>query len=94
MAYLYLKTARPTKIEDLSQVRDTVSNLIAKVKNEGDAAVYELTKKFDGVDRKQLKVSEEEFFAARKEVPYTLKEDILFGINQIRNFAKAQRDSI
>jgi sulfopropanediol 3-dehydrogenase len=94
MTYLYLKTARPTKIEDLSQVRETVANLITKVKNEGDAAVYELTKKFDGVDRKQLKVSEEEFFAARKEVPYTLKEDILFGINQIRNFAKAQRDSI
>jgi histidinol dehydrogenase/sulfopropanediol 3-dehydrogenase len=94
MAYQYLKEAKRSKAEDLSDLRDTVTELIQKVKSGGDEAVYELTKKFDKIDRKILKVSEEEFFNARREVPLSLKEDINFGINQIRNFAKAQRDSL
>lgn len=94
MTYQYLKEAKPVKAEDLSFMRETVTELIQKVKVGGDDAVYELTKKFDKIDRRIMKVSEEEFFNARKEVPITLKEDIKFGINQIRNFAKAQRDSL
>jgi len=94
MAYEYLKEAKPAKAEDLSNLRETVSDLILQVRNGGDEAVYELAKKFDKIDRRTLKVSEEEFYNARKEVPLTLKEDINFGINQIRNFAKAQRDSL
>ena len=94
MAYEYLKEAKPAKAEDLSELRVTVADLIQQVKVGGDQAVYELAKKFDKIDRRALKVTEEEFYNARKEVPLTLKEDINFGINQIRNFAKAQRESL
>ena len=94
MAYQYLKSAKPSKVEDQNQLSATVAGIIQKVRSEGDAAVVELTKKFDGIDRKGLKITEEEFAIARKAVPLTLKEDIKFGINQIRNFAKAQRASL
>ena len=94
MAYQYLKTAKPSKAEDQSQLTEIVTGIIQKVRAGGDSAVAELTKKFDGIERKVIKVTEEEFAAARNEVPLTLKEDIKFGINQIRNFAKAQRGSL
>lgn len=94
MAYQYLKTAKPSKAEDQSQLTETVAGIIQKVRAEGDAAVFELTRKFDGIERKVLKITDEEFAAARNEIPLTLKEDIKFGINQIRNFAKAQRGSL
>lgn len=94
MATEYLKTAVPVKAQDLSQLRDVVTGLIQQVRDGGDKAIFEMTKKFDNIERQPLRVTEEEFAAAEKEVPLTLKEDIRFGINQIRNFAKAQRDSL
>jgi sulfopropanediol 3-dehydrogenase len=94
MAYQYLKSAKPSKPEDQRKLTEEVANIIQKVRSEGDAAVIELTKKFDGIERKSLRVTEEEFAAARKAVPLSLKEDMKFGINQIRNFAQAQRNSL
>lgn len=94
MAYQYLKSATPKKPEDQNQLTDVVAGIIQKVRAEGDAAVFELTKKFDGIERRDLKITEEEFETARNEVPLTLKEDMKFGINQIKNFAKAQLASL
>lgn len=94
MAREYLKSATPQTPEDLGQVVDTVAEVIEKVRTEGDAALYELTEKYDKCTLKQLVVSEEDFAAAEKELPRSLKEDMDFGINQVRNFAKAQRETL
>ncbi len=90
----YLKSAKPAKAEDLSQVVDTVAQMIENVRRNGDAAVIEYTKKLDGIDRKNLKITPEEFASARRELSASLKEDMQFGVNQVRNFAKAQRDAL
>lgn len=90
----YLKSAIPQTPEDLRQVSETVAEVIEKVRREGDAALFELTERFDKCKLKQLTVSEEEFAAAEKQMPRSLKEDMDFGITQIRNFAKAQRDTL
>ena len=73
MAYQYLKTAKPVKIEDQKNLSEAVAEIIEKVRIEGDSAVYELTKKFDGIDRKTIKITEEEFVDAEKEISVTLK---------------------
>lgn len=94
MAREYLKTAVPKTPEDLRETSETVAQLIQKVRDEGDTAIYELTEKFDKIKQDHLVVTEDELLMAEKEIPLTLKEDMDFGINQIRNFAKAQRDSL
>jgi sulfopropanediol 3-dehydrogenase len=90
----YLKTAKPAKPEDLSQVRETVEQMIESVREKGDAAVIEYTRKLDGIERKDLRISKEEFAQARKELSPSLKEDMQFGINQVRSFARAQREAM
>jgi histidinol dehydrogenase/sulfopropanediol 3-dehydrogenase len=90
----YLKTAKPAKPEDLSQVVETVAKMIDDVRRNGDAALIEYTKKLDGIDRKNIKISADEFATARKELSPSLKEDMQFGVNQVRNFAKAQREAL
>ncbi len=94
MAIKYLKEAKPAKAEDLSAVRETVSQMIEQVRLRGDEAVLEYTKKLDGIERKNVRISEQEFASARRELSDTLKEDIQFGINQVRSFAKAQRETM
>jgi histidinol dehydrogenase/sulfopropanediol 3-dehydrogenase len=90
----YVKTAKPAKAEDLSRVRETVEQMIEMVRTKGDEAIIEYTKKLDGVDRKELRISETEFEQAEKELSPSLKEDMQFGINQVRSFAKAQKESM
>lgn len=94
MAKEYLKQAVPKSPEDVRQMSESVAQLIAKVRSEGDAAVLELTERFDKVKRSSLAVTEAEFDKARKAIPHTLKEDMDFGINQVRSFAKAQLDTL
>ena len=48
----------------MSTVADTVAGIIAKVRKEGDAALLELTEKFDGVRLQALEVSAAEIDAA------------------------------
>ncbi len=90
----YLKTARPVKREDLSKVTETVAQMIENVRDRGDEAVIEYTRKLDKIDRKELRITPEEFAQARKELSPSLMEDMQFGINQVRMFAQAQRDAI
>ncbi len=90
----YLKTAKPAKPEDLSKVTEIVAEMIDNVRKNGDGAVIEYTKKLDGIDRKNLKITREEFAQARKMLSPSLIEDMQFGIAQVRMFAQAQRDAI
>ncbi|PLS17945.1 histidinol dehydrogenase [Bacillus sp. M6-12] len=48
--------------------REAVKEIILKVRNEGDSALYELTRRFDGVDLNSLKITENEINDALKEL--------------------------
>jgi len=56
--------ARQSKKAD---VEETVSDILARVRAEKDAALFALTKQFDGADLKTLAVSKQEVAAAYKE---------------------------
>ena len=76
------------------QVRDTVEAILADVEARGDAAVRELSVKFDQWDRDSYRLSADEIQACIDQLtPQDLK-DIAFAQDQVRNFATIQRDSM
>ena len=58
--------ARPTM--DTQSLNATVSEILQKVKNEGDAALQFFNKKFDQVELEYIEVTEEEIAAAEKKI--------------------------
>jgi sulfopropanediol 3-dehydrogenase len=87
---VYLKKAKERPVEDLSQVRDTVREIIEKVRHEGEAAVRYYSEKFDQWSPKSFRISEDDMRSARDKLPVSMVEDIDYCQSQIRNFAQEQ----
>jgi sulfopropanediol 3-dehydrogenase len=90
----YLKKAIPKPEEDLTAVRDTVREILARIKAEGEVAVRHYSKTFDQWDPKYFKISEDQIRAVKKQLPVSEVEDIDFCQAQIRNFAQEQMKRI
>jgi sulfopropanediol 3-dehydrogenase len=86
----YLKKAKQPPKEDLSQVRDTVREILEKVRNEGETAVRHYSSKFDKWSPKKFKIEADEIRSITSQLPSTVKEDIDFCQAQIRGFAEEQ----
>ena len=77
-----------------AKVRSTVETIIADVAKRGDAAVRELSERFDKWSSPSFRLSEDEIAAlVAKVAPQTI-DDIKFAQAQIRNFAEIQRASL
>ncbi len=72
-------------------LRDTVKEVLDRVKAEGDKAVLEYEERFDKVKLDSLVVTEAEMAEADKEVPIELKAAIMLALRNIHTFHKAQR---
>jgi sulfopropanediol 3-dehydrogenase len=92
----YLKRRIDAAIsEDLElKVRRTVEDIIADVKKRGDAAVRELSQKFDGWSPPSFKLSKTDIDGIMARVPAHTLADIRFAQAQIRTFAQHQRAAI
>ena len=74
-----------------AKVRGTVETIIADVAKRGDAAVRELSERFDKWSPPSFRLSQDEIAAlVAKVAPQTI-DDIRFAQTQIRNFAEIQR---
>ncbi|MFC3616155.1 histidinol dehydrogenase [Lutimaribacter marinistellae] len=89
----YLKKAKLTSVSDAGEVRETVSNIIADISENGDAAVLKYAKKFDNYDGNILLTPDDLAEAAAK-VPQKLKDDIQFAHDNVRRFAEQQRATV
>ncbi len=80
---------------DISEVMDSVSNIINTVKEKGDKALLDYTLQFDKVDLKDknIRVSKEEFETAEKNLPKEVKEALKYAIDNIWKFHKTQKPS-
>lgn len=80
------------KRESSTDVRDTVAGIVADVQVRGDAAVVELTEKFDRFDvaAKGLAISAEEIEAAWDAVDDAVKEALTVAADRIRAFHAKQ----
>src|ERR1700752_4219150 len=77
-----------------AKIRSTVETIIADVAKRGDAAVRELSERFDKWSPSNFRLSEGEIAAlVAKVAPQTI-DDIKFAQAQIRNFAEIQRASM
>jgi len=76
------------------KVRRTVESILDEVRQRGDAAVRELSAKFDSWSPRSFRLSESDIEAIMAKVAPGTIADIRFAQEQIRNFAQHQRDSI
>jgi sulfopropanediol 3-dehydrogenase len=76
------------------KVRDVVEATLADIEARGDAAVRELSVKFDGWDRDDYRLSQAEIEACLAKLSKRDIADIEFAQAQVRNFARIQRESI
>src|SRR5512137_259303 len=77
-----------------AEVRATVEILLADIAKRGDAAVREMSAKFDGWERTDFRLTDAEIRACLSELPQRALDDIRFAQEQVRNFAQAQRESM
>jgi sulfopropanediol 3-dehydrogenase len=92
----YLKRGRDDALraEDDQKVRATVEGILGDIANRGDAAVRELSRKFDNWDRDDYRLTDAEIRACLSELSQRDIDDIRFAQEQVRNFAQHQRGAL
>ena len=77
-----------------AKVRATVEGILDDVKARGDAAIRDLSKKFDNWEPKNFRLSPQEIERAIAQVAKRDLDDIRFAQAQVKNFAQKQRDTM
>ncbi len=92
----HLKTARTQaeRNDDDAKVRVAVEGILADISKRGDAAVRDLSVKFDKYDPKAFRLGERDIEAAMGAVSKRDLDDIRFAQAQVRNFAQYQRAAL
>jgi len=92
----FLKTGRTAEqsSKDATQVRDTVTGILESIEQRGDAAVAELSAKYDKWTPASFRLSEDEIRACVATLSSGQLDDIKFAQKQVRNFAQVQRDAL
>ncbi|RPJ69414.1 MAG: histidinol dehydrogenase, partial [Desulfobacteraceae bacterium] len=87
---IYLKKAKERPVEDLTRVRETVREIIDRVRREGEAGVRFYSSRFDNWSPASFKVGAAEIKAVKSRLPAAMVADIDFCQTQIRRFASEQ----
>jgi len=92
----YLKRGKPAdeRAEEDARVRATVEGILGDIEARGDAAVRELSEKFDGYRPQAFRLTDSEIEAAMQKVSTREMADIRFAQDQIRRFAEVQKSSM
>src|SRR3569623_1101233 len=75
------------------QVRTTVETILADIEKRGDAAVRDLSRKFDNWDREDFRLTQAEIDSAMAQLSDQDLSDIAFAQTQVRNFAQKQKET-
>lgn len=81
--------------QDITAVMPQVEALIEQVRSEGDAALLQLTLRFDKADLSQcgLRVSAEEFDLAERNLPDRVKEALRYAVENVRRYHVSQNNT-
>ncbi|GEO14319.1 histidinol dehydrogenase [Microvirga aerophila] len=92
----WLKRGRDAEAiaEDDAKIRSTVEGILADIGKRGDAAVRELSNKFDRWDREDYRLTDQEIRDCLSQLSQRDLDDIRFAQEQVRNFAQHQRESM
>lgn len=96
MTIEYLKQGKPAdaRAEDDAKTRAVVEATLADIELRGDAAVRELSEKFDKYSPDSFRLTQQQIDDLIAELSPRELDDIRFAQDQVRNFAQAQRDSM
>lgn len=86
--------SQETSKSDDQKVKSIVEGILADVESRGDAAVRELSEKFDKWSPESFRLSDAQIKACIDSLSAETIKDIEFAQTQIRNFAQAQLDSL
>jgi len=91
-----VKKARLSQLasDQEKNVERTVSEIIEQVKNNGDAAIRDLSSRLDQWSPSSFRLPTGEISDIISRIPDAVINDIKFAQQQIRNFARKQRESI
>ncbi len=92
----HLKTAKSDadRAEDDAKVRTSVEGILADIEARGDTAVRELSEKFDDYTPDSFRLTQAQIDALIAELSERELADIRFAQEQVRNFARIQRESL
>lgn len=76
------------------KVRETVETILADIAGRGDAAVRELSLKFDKLERDDFRLSAQEIESCLSQLSKRDLNDIAFAQEQVRGFAQHQREAL
>ncbi|RBW53768.1 histidinol dehydrogenase [Ruegeria sp. A3M17] len=96
MAIEYLKRGKSDadRAEDDAKTRAVVEATLKDIETRGDAAVRELSEKFDNYSPASFRLSQQEIDDLIGQLTDRELADIKFAQEQVRTFAQAQRDSM
>lgn len=96
MTIEYLKRGKDQaeRAEDDAKTRAVVEATLKDIETRGDAAVRELSEKFDNYSPASFKLSQQEIDGLVAQLSDRELADIKFAQEQVRNFAQAQRDTM
>ena len=83
-----------TRADKDRDVRSSVEAILADIETRGDAAVRELSIRFDSWDRESYRLEPHEIQECIDQLTGQDLKDIEFAQTQVRNFAQIQRDSM
>jgi sulfopropanediol 3-dehydrogenase len=89
-----LKEAGDASLEIPADVTDAVHDVLADVRADGDDAIRKFTRRWDDVEREDLRVSDEEIAAAREDLSSAEREAIDHTIENVRAFHEEQRKHV
>src|SRR5690349_13035360 len=90
----FVKAPSRNQVSDNAPVEALVSEIIANVRERGDAAVREYSRKFDKAEVEVFEVTAAEREAALAELDPQTRADTEFAIANVRKFAEAQLSTI
>tara|TARA_B110000090_G_scaffold202878_1_gene246720 strand:- start:148 stop:1458 length:1311 start_codon:yes stop_codon:yes gene_type:complete len=96
MAITYLKRGKPDaeRAQDDAKIKAVVEKTLIDIEARGDAAVRDLSAKFDNYTPDHFRLTEQEISDLVANLSKREIADIKFAQEQVRNFAQAQRDSM
>ena len=92
--YLKRGTSSEARATTDRKIRETVEVILADIEQRGDAAIRDLSIKFDGWDRPSYRLTATEIQDCLDQLTGQDLKDIEFAQTQVRNFAQIQRASM
>ena len=82
----YISQFSETIFGEKMSLLDYVKEILAKVKTDGDKAIFDLSAKIDGQKLEQISMGKKDLENAYKHIPSDLREALEFSANRIKNF--------